>query len=213
MKSSSALYKSAGVCFLATFLSAVSSYAGDDGAFYMAIDGGASVVQDAQSAHGPGFGPDGTVVSFDTGARFDVTAGYRFRDFLAGEVEGGFADNKISTDGGISTPTDWRLYQYPLLFNVVLRQPIGHNWAASIGGGVGGVWTDLDIQGLGSDTDLQLAYQFKAGLTYSFGDVYEFGITYRYLGTDDHTWTIAGIPSGTKGIMTHSFVVSLTIKF
>jgi opacity protein-like surface antigen len=194
-------------------LAAASVYADENRGCYLTLDAGANFLQNTSSRNGPGFGPDGVDIESRAGSRFDLMTGYRFNQSWAVEVEGGFLDNKVTKVGGVTPSTQIYLYQYPVLANVVFRHTLWQNLQVSAGAGAGGVWTTLDIDPLGDDTDFQYAYQAKAGITYAVGENYEFGITYKFLGTGDHSWTVAGAPGGSDGLMSHSILATITLKF
>lgn len=65
----------------------------------------------------------------------------------------------------------------------------------------------------GSDTDYTFAYQGVAGVKYAFCKNMDIGITYKFLGTLDHHWTIAGSGVSTDAIYTHSVLAAFTLRF
>ena len=184
-----------------------------DSGMYVGFGAGGNFMQDTRSKGLPGFGPAGTAVAFNHGVRLDGTVGYRFDSSWAVEVEGGFAGNQISSIGGVKPLTDIFLYQYPVLANVVYRYPLGEHWRVWAGVGAGAVWSTLDFNGIVDDTDLQYAYQAKAGVGYAVGKTIEFSICYKFLGTGDHSWNIVGDPGNTEGNMSHSVMAAITLKF
>ena len=183
---------------------------------------------------GPAWTPDVTVkeilvpvsgvkAKFDVGSRFDVSGGYRFNRWLAGELEAGVAYNSIRSIAGGTV--DGSIANFPLTANIVFRYPNSSRWEPYIGGG-GGVSISaltLDNASLGSGvtldgsaSDAVFAYQGFAGLRYNFNDRMSLGACYKFLGTGNSSWDVEGAASGhirIEGLVTHTVGVTFTFRF
>jgi opacity protein-like surface antigen len=161
----------------------------------------------------------GQEIDFNSGIRGDVSLGYRFKPWLAGEFAMGAIWNRVDTIGGVPMSSyggSMDLYQIPLLGNVVLSAPEWHHFRPYVGGGIGCVLGKLDFNSpLGDihDTDHTFAYQAFVGVNYQLSEHVAVGIGYKYLATDNHAWTQNGITLDTEGTMTHAVTCAVTWSF
>jgi opacity protein-like surface antigen len=164
----------------------------------------------------------GVSAKFDTGFRFDVSGGYRFNKWLAGELETGVAYNSIKTVG--VTPIDGSVANIPFTANIVFRYPNNSKWEPYIGGGGGVALSVLTLNNAalpggvtldGSASDAVFAYQGFAGLRYHLNDRMSLGAYYKLLGTGDTSWDVSGAAGRirSEGLVTHSVGVAFTFRF
>ena len=122
--------------------------------------------------------------TFQPGFRLDVEFGYNFYEWLGVGLQTGLIYNGISQynqeiqgGGSLHNSADGELVQVPVQINGILRWPGDVKFRPFVGGGVGAIWQQLDVnnyyQGL---SDIQgnycrSAFQFgwnaQAGLTYT----------------------------------------------
>ena len=163
--------------------------AGTPGQMYLNLDAGGAWVQDV-----------GTT-SFDTGVRADAAFGYFATEALALEVEAGVVWSQEKTGS-------FDLYQIPLLVNAVYNVPVSGSWSAYVGGGVGGIWTQVEGSGSSSD-DFVFGFQGLAGLKYQLSDKADIDLGYKFLGSLEHNFS--GTP--TEEIYTHAVLISFHWRF
>jgi opacity protein-like surface antigen len=159
------------------------------------------------------------LIDFHNGVRGDIAAGYRVSSWFAVEFASGAIWNSGDKIGGVTLSSfggSLDLYQIPIMGNVVFSTPAWHGFQPYIGAGVGGVAAMLDFQrplGTIRDTDFTLSYQAFAGLNYQVCEHVELGVGYKFLQTEDHSWSQNGVTLKTEGTGTHSVTASLTWKF
>lgn len=112
--------------------------------------------------------------------RWEIEAMYRETDFdnLTGVTAPGGVGGSIET--------------YTAMANAYYDVDTGTGWAPYVGGGIGVAQHDFDsITTNTDDTDIVLAYQAMAGISYSFEDFsgWTVGLGYRYYGTQDPDFT------------------------
>jgi hypothetical protein len=100
--------------------------------------------------------------TFEPGFRFDVEFGYNIYDWLAVSLQSGviynainqynFTTNQTVTVSGISygpgsyqLPADGELLQVPIQLDGILRWPGATAFKPFIGGGIGAIWQQLDV--------------------------------------------------------------------
>ena len=172
--------------------------AGEPGKMYLDLDAGPAFLQDVTIKSGPGAG---STLTFDTGVRADAGFGYNVTDALSVELESGVVWNSGKNVSG-------DVYQIPVLFEGIWNIPVNGAWSAYIGGGVGGVWTDVESGGT-SNSDFVFAFSGVAGLKYKLSDKADVGIAYKFLGSLDHNFGGSNTDPG----YTHSVLASLNWKF
>ena len=187
------------------------------GQFYIGADVGGSIMQDMNVRNA------NAKMAFDPGTRTDFIFGFQVAPPVSLELETGVIWNSLRTGNGlfISTIADrGDMYQVPVLANVVYRIPLcPHAWAY-IGGGAGGVATELDYHHTvefrhANDTDFTFAYQGMCGIKYAVAPNMEVGLGYKFLGTLSHTWFNNDpiLLTQTDPAYSHSFLASFTWRF
>lgn len=192
------------------------------GPFYIGFDVGGTIMQDLHLKNLPG------TMTMDPGMRGSFVFGYNFCHPLAVEFETAGIWNQVQTvanapvtDSGFGRAD---LYQVPFLANLVYCVPLNGGFCFYIAGGCGGIATTLDLSDNSnffdshhhdSDTDFTFAYQGKTGVEYWFAPNMGVDVSYKFLGTLDHTWfnDNPGLFLNTGPAYTHSFVASFTWRF
>jgi len=134
--------------------------------------------------------------TFQPGFRLDVEFGYNFYEWLGVGLQTGIIYNglqnyqitgngsvtlddygTISGSGSLNCPADGELVQVPIQINGILRWPGNVKFRPFVGGGIGAVWQQLDvnnyyvgpldIQGNYCRSAFQFGWNAQAGLTYT----------------------------------------------
>lgn len=141
--------------------------------------------------------PSGTVVSgenftFNPGFRLDLEFGYNFYEWLGVGLQTGLTYNGINQynvtvssfpagstlpPGSYHNSADGELVQVPVQLNAILRWPGQVKFRPFVGGGIGAVWQQLDVnnyylgpldvQGNYCRSAFQFGWNAQAGLTYT----------------------------------------------
>lgn len=183
-----------------------------------------------------GYAPDAVVnyyeaarsskCKFDPGFRVDLVGGYNISEAVALELEVGLIYNpfdvKYKAYGTFTVDDlvydswsysdkikDLDLWQIPILLNGVYTFQTESKLKPFLGVGVGGIFTIVDGDEWGSDSDFTFAYQGMAGLNYELSECVDVGLAYKFLGTLDHKFDDVK----TDPILSHSFLASLTWRF
>lgn len=184
--------------------------------FYVHADIGPVFIQDL-TLH-TSFGRSAT--HFEPGVRGDAAIGYNLSDSLAVETETGVLWNRVNSFNGFSASgTD--LYQIPLLENLLYRIHLKHGWTPYVGGGVGADFTVfktsvISRSGLpesAGGNDVTLGFQAKAGISYAISPNADIDFGYKFLGSLQHDWDVAGFRYKSDDIYTHAVLVSFCWKF
>lgn len=151
------------------------------GGFYFSLNGGALWLDDASA-----FGVD---LDFDTGFSILGAVGYSFGNGLAVELESGY----LGVDGGEASfhghgfDVDGEFRQVPIFANAVYTVDLTDRLGLYIGGGVGIVWSEAEIESAGgynfdytTSDEWNFAAQAKAGLTFKVTDAASLNVGYRY---------------------------------
>ena len=182
-----------------------SSSAGDQEGFYLGADAGLALIQDLTLKD-----TDGAKMSFNPGARLDLSLGYHFTNGISYGFGAGFIYNSVDRIAGISlgdVGASADFYQFPLLVDLKYTHTIYGPIKGFIGGSMGAVIGRFSGSSPGGDvnhTDYTFAYQGMTGIKYEFNDRMDLGLTYKFLGTTDHSFG-SGIKSG--GTMAHCIMV------
>jgi hypothetical protein len=132
--------------------------------------------------------------TFQPGFRFDTQFGYNIYDWLGVALESGVIYNAlqnytVSVDGTISLPNaaltgsgtytcpaDGELIQVPIQFSAIARWPGATAFKPFIGGGIGAIWQQLDVNSINiAGTDVQANYCRSA---FQFGFNGQLGANY-----------------------------------
>lgn len=161
----------------------------------------------------------GAKASFNPGVRADVLLGYNLCSAFAVEFNTGVIWNSVDKIGGQSLSSEGlniNLYQIPFLANLVYKTPVWNGFSGYIGAGAGGEAALFSANASGasaSDTDFTFAYQGLAGVKYAVCKNADIGVGYKFLGTLDHHWTVAGSGISTEALYTHSIMATFTYRF
>lgn len=179
------------------------------GKVYLSFDLGAAWQQDITISDTVG---DSETVTFDTGARLDFDLGYKFTKNWAAELEVGLIISPVKHS--VFLGTDFMNVDYtelPVMVNVIYTQPLGRDFSAYVGGGLGGAFSEYsDEFGDSTPSDSTFAFQGMAGIKYAINERWDIGVAYKFLGTTRHD-VAPGFES--DGTMTHSVLLALTCKF
>ena len=188
----------------------VSGSTGDQETFFLGAGAGLALMQDLTLKD-----TGGAKMSFDPGARFDLSLGYRLTKALNADFQTGFLYNSVDRIAGISLSSvgaSAEFYQIPLLVGLNYTLPIHGPIKGFLGADVGGVIGRFNASGPGGNiehTDFTFGYQGTAGIKYEFNDQIDLGVVYKFLGTTDHHFG-----SGTKsdGTMAHCIMICFQMK-
>ena len=186
--------------------------------WYMGLEGGANFQQNLTAVY-----TVPTVVAFGPGPCFRLRGGYSFSRFFALELEGGFTQNELTQlNGSDISGKGAEIRQFPILGNVLFGVPLGSRWSLSLGGGVGGVFSQWNLapggfyntfQITSPDTDFVFGYQALAGLHCGINERWTFGLEYRFLATESHEWNFGSLTVPADRTMAHSVLATVTFHF
>jgi opacity protein-like surface antigen len=150
-----------------------------------------------------------TTLTFKTGYRLDLDAGYQFCRYFSLEGELGYINNPVditSSSGASSSSTSF--YQVPAMVDGVFTLPWFGILKPYAGAGLGAVWT-----GANDLRDVNGAGQILAGLKLGLPAGVDAAIGYKLLVTTEHDWgDILDTTQGTRTV-SQSVVAAVTIKF
>jgi opacity protein-like surface antigen len=165
-------------------------------------------------------------ISFQSGMRADVTAGYNLNRSWAVEFDTGVL---WSSSDYSPLVANLNTYTVPLIANIIYKIPIKGPWSSYIGAGGGGAASIFSYKYNPSgftadDYNFVFGYQAEFGLKYALTRNASLGIAYNFFGTTNPSWqftegTSTSIPPATtyhfteKGFYTHSLVLSFTWNF
>ena len=183
---------------------------------YLEVGGGISLLSDVEITQ-LGVRAD---IEADEGYILSAAIGTQFENVHV-ELEALFFENGFNqiSGSGTSVKLGGDLTSIGGMANVYYDFDFGKNWRPFLGGGVGMMRVDISnasAPGFTSvdDDDRAIAYQLKAGLSYSLGNHADFVISYRYLMTDDlDIASTGGPPISTDGIDSHGVEARFRIRF
>jgi opacity protein-like surface antigen len=187
-----------------------SGSSGDQETFFLGAGAGVALMQDVTLKD-----TGGAKMSFNPGARFDLSLGYRLTKALNADFQTGFLYNSVDRIAGISlgdVGASAEFYQIPLLVGLNYTLPIHGPIKGLLGADVGGVIGRFNASSPGGNlehTDFTFGYQGTAGIKYEINDRMDLGFAYRFLGTTDHHFG-SGIRS--DGTMAHCIMVCFRMK-
>jgi len=136
--------------------------------------------------------------TFEPGFRFDVEFGYNIYDWLGVSLQSGVIYNALDTYGisvggdSLTLPADGELLQVPIQLDGILRWPGKTAFKPFIGGGVGAIWQQLDVNNFTyGTTNIQAnycrsAFQFgfngQVGANYTVAPGVDFYGVFKLLG-------------------------------
>jgi opacity protein-like surface antigen len=183
---------------------------GEQETFFLGAGAGVALMQDLTLKN-----TGGAKMSFDPGARFDVSLGYRLTKALNADFQTGFLYNSVDRIAGVSLSSagaSAEFYQIPLLVGLNYTLPIHGPIKGFLGADVGGVIGRFNVSSPGGNlehTDFTFGYQGTAGIKYEFNDQMDLGLAYKFLGTTDHSFG-SGIKS--DGTMAHCIMICFRMK-
>jgi opacity protein-like surface antigen len=168
---------------------------GQGSPYYGWYDAGVAYIQDAELTSFFDEAVAGAKVAFDPGFRVGLGVGYRFTKVLSGELEAGFQYNTLKSIEGAAR-SEARMYQVPLMANLVLQLFNKTRLVPFLSAGVGSFFAYLDADDVwiggtrisDSSDCFTFAYQGTAGLRYDFSGALGLGLSYRYSVADAPAW-------------------------
>jgi opacity protein-like surface antigen len=183
---------------------------GDQETFFLGAGAGVALMQDLTLKN-----TGGAKMSFDPGARFDLSLGYRLTTALNADFQTGFLYNSVNRIAGVSLSdvgASAEFYQIPLLVGVNYTIPIHGPIKGFLGADIGGVIGRFNATSPGGNiehTDFTFGYQGTAGIKYEFNDRIDLGLAYKFLGTTDHSF---GSGTRSDGTMAHCILICFQMK-
>ncbi|MEY2409912.1 MAG: OmpA-OmpF porin, family [Verrucomicrobiota bacterium] len=174
-----------------------------DHGLYFNAEAGANWASDV-TIGGAGSG----TAEMDIGFRAGAAVGYNVNKYIGVEFDTGWVWNKFkNVDGSLS--------QIPLIVNGVFRYPLSQKWETYAGGGVGGSYSILDLNGAvdDSDGDFVFAWQVLAGFRYKIKENMSIGLGYKYLGTTRGNYDVGGVNVSISDVHNHTFGAVFNLKF
>ena len=147
--------------------------------------------------------------TFEPGFRFDVEFGYNIYDWLGVSLQSGVIYNAVSQynltvsnagtlygkrfeEGSYQLPADGELLQVPIQLDGILRWPGKTAFKPFIGGGVGAIWQQLDVNNFTYNTSniqanycrsaFQFGYNAQLGANYTVAPGVDFYGVFKLLG-------------------------------
>jgi opacity protein-like surface antigen len=120
--------------------------------------------------------PTGTFVGIKTGAGFNHSIGYQFKNSFSTELEFSYKGGDFESGGGISGSVNSKSF----LVNGIYSFNIRKYYTPYIGYGMGFAFHEANIQDLGNREDKAIAYQLKTGIDIEFSRKLSLLVGYRY---------------------------------
>jgi len=207
-------------CVLVTSLSAVAQ----SSRFYVKVDAGGNVTEDATLNEF--FGPvaPNTKVKFDPGFRSGLAGGYQLTPWFAPELEVGFMENQISEITRAHVHDTW-IANIPFLVNGKFQFPNSTIVTPYAGAGVGfsESWLSADHISLGGTSlhgdiyDTVFAWQAFAGLRFRINEQMGLSVEYHYFNADPTSWqadsTFGTLSDTMRMGRTQTHAISLAFDF
>ncbi|HTL15833.1 MAG TPA: outer membrane beta-barrel protein [Patescibacteria group bacterium] len=179
--------------------------AADEPGLYFKTEAGPAFLQTLRADYGTGHFD----LSSDVGTRVDLTVGYRFTSFLAGELNGGMVWNKLLD------VAQHDFYQVPIMANVVWK-PEYDRLAPFAGVGAGGVDLIIVPHGFGNgqtESHFVFGAQAFAGLGYRLTRACELGLSYRFMGAASERFQNGNGFIRVGPAFTHTILAEFTFAF
>ena len=172
---------------------------------YLSLDVGLALQQDITLQRAG----DSRRLSFDPGARLDLSGGLHLSESWRAELELGFIFNSVSAIDGESAGSSAEYFQVPIMANGIYTLPLHGPIRVYVGAGLGGVasmfWNNL----FDADDSFTFGYQAIVGAKYALNDSLDLGLSYKLLGTLEHDLG----PATADGTFSHSILAAITFKF
>lgn len=175
--------------------------------WYLAIEGGGSWIDDADTLYTRTFNnafatSDTDVATFGSGWSVFASVGYAFSGNWRVEGEAGYRSNDVSARWLVSDSfrqLTGDIDEFSLMANVLYDIQLGERLALTLGAGAGGDHVELDgaLSSSGGpvaieDDEWRFAAQGLAGLSYKLSPRLDLTLTYRYLHVSEPTFSQAG---------------------
>ena len=194
---------------------------------YLTVDGGAVLQQDSIAhVNLNGVQQPNSRVSYNTGYRFDLNAGYNFNPWVSAEISGGYMWDSVDHLGGqpLTTGSKVDFESVPLLGNLIFKIPTHSPIVPYFGVGGGAVISVFDFKSPGGDyspNDVEPAVQGQAGIKYFLSRNVSIGVSYKLLATLDERYNATAAISGIQyqdhyrvdDIIVHGVFANFTVKF
>jgi outer membrane protein OmpA-like peptidoglycan-associated protein len=181
---------------------------------YVGIGGGVNLLRDADIS-APGFN---TTAEFDPGWAALGSVGYGFGNGIRLELELGYRSNDVETVSPGTAGGD--VQAASAMINALYDIPTGTPFTPYIGAGIGYARVKLDVSGTvggttlsGDDSDNVFAYQGIVGVAYGLTPNLKLGLDYRYFGTQDPEFDVAGGGTLESEYQTHTVMLGLRWEF
>ncbi|MEQ8193965.1 MAG: outer membrane beta-barrel protein [Rhodospirillales bacterium] len=214
------------VCLIIIFLTFGSGAAKADN-WYLNISAGGTFLQDADNAGtSSGLSVENT---FDAGPVVIGAIGRKFKNGFRFEGELSYRQNDIdkftSVNAGGTTISlgsglsgDGDVSSFGFMLNGAYDFMAGKKWSPFIMAGIGGAHlsiNDASVAGvaLADDSTTVFAYQVGTGINYNFNDKIALGISYRYFGTADPSFSDSTGAEFESEYSSHSVLAGLTFSF
>jgi len=148
---------------------------------YLSAYGGANLMSDLTITSGG----QTFKASPETGYRAGLAIGYELRPWLGIEFDTGFMENSLHE------PQSSSVKAMPLLVNGIFRLVNSTRIVPYAGIGAGGAVTTLDDPA-GADINVAFGYQLTAGVEYELTPQLRVGALYKFFGTTEQKYSIAG---------------------
>jgi opacity protein-like surface antigen len=169
---------------------------------YLTAYGGANLMNDLTITTGG----QTLKASPETGYRAGLAIGYELRPWFALEFDTGFQDNSLHELQSSSVKS------LPLLINGIFRVVNSTRIVPYAGIGAGGAVCTLDDPA-GADINVAFGYQLTAGVEYELTPQLRFGALYKFFGTTEQKYSIAGTEFKIKDAKSHFVGANLTWSF
>jgi opacity protein-like surface antigen len=183
---------------------ATSAQAADRHGWYFGLEGGIVHLDDNDAYFG-------FKTQYERGWAGLAEVGYAFNGHWRVELEGGMRRNEIDKIQFFGSIDQGDVRNYTGFINAIWDAPISNKWALSLGAGIG--VDDVYTNFFGShSTDVVLAAQGIAGLTYQMSTHWDLDLTYRYLWADSPNEDMFGV-SNKVDITKHTLSIGFRYGF
>lgn len=160
----------------------------------------------------------------ESGMRFGLGFGYRFKDWLSIELETGLLYNPIALQAKIAglavLSIEGNYFQLPLLLNAIAEIPMSREFRPYLGAGAGGVAFFLSGAEVFQGKGVIFAFQATGGFRYAISQSVSFNLGYKFLMTpglvelavDTDYWEMRGVDID-KSVMNHTGSLGVTVVF
>ena len=157
--------------------------------------------------------------SYNDGYVVSGAIGFDFGEHWRTEFEVAYRDNDVDSYacggecGGTTSAQVWELSQ---MVNVLYDVPLGGNWEASVGAGVGGnlvVLKDWEDSSGTQQDDYVLAGQLIAQAAYRFADRWQVYADYHYMFMDDPNLAYVGTPEDSIELSKTDHSLQIGLRF